>query len=84
MLYKQVRFLGLKQGKFIILQVSVMFSWSVVITYLCQGFSDGTLASARDRDNTQGGACSSDPPLRLTVSVSPSELLLRFHNKVIL
>lgn len=48
---------------------------------LSEGFSDGTLDSATTF-TTQGGACLSVPPLRLTVSVSPSELILGLLNKV--
>ena len=74
----------------IILQVSV---WEVgfinlcvhayAFSVVCAGFSNGTLQSA-EYSRVSGGGCTETPPLRLTVSVVPSELLLRFHDKVIL
>ena len=43
------------------------------------GFSDGTRQSAENREILEGGGCSRQPPLRLTVSVVQRELFLRFQ-----
>ena len=43
------------------------------------GFSDGTEESAESRIAREGGGCSREPPLRLTINVVPSKLLLRFQ-----
>lgn len=44
------------------------------------GFSDGTAQGAEEPPGPsryQGAACSSDPPIRLTVSVAPSEFICK-------
>ena len=51
----------------------------MAITVWYAGFSDGTEQSADNRTIQEGGGCSREPPLRLTVSVVPSELFLRFQ-----
>ena len=43
------------------------------------GFSDGTEESAESEIAREGGGCSREPPLRLTINVVPSKLLLRFQ-----
>ena len=51
----------------------------IAITVWYAGFSDGTRQSANSETNQEGGGCTRVPPLRLTVSVVPSELFLRFQ-----
>ena len=50
--------------------------WGLIYTvtmFWYTGFSTGSLDSARD-SRTEGGACTSMPPLKLTVSVAAGEL----------